>query len=157
MFMGRLDQPQHDLGMQSEQRFARSLPALVALMIDEILDSADEDQWSGFFRTIGARLAQGIDLDGIEETEDLLDEVNALWKLLGWGHVGFELDDEGIDIYHRDMPATLEADGAHNWEKVAPYILLGAYEDWFHALGGGELSTRIVRLSSDVIHLRHGY
>lgn len=143
--------------MQPDQPLARSLPALVALMIDEILGSADEEQWSGFFLSIGARLAQEVDLDRIQEADDLADEVNGLWKLLGWGHVGLELDDNGIDIYHRDMPVTLESDGARNWEKVAPYILLGAYEYWFKALGGGDLHTRIVRRSSDVIHLRHGY
>ena len=158
MFMGRLDQDRQDLGLRTGQALVRSLPAVMALMIDEILASTDDEQWGGFFRKIGDRIARELNLDGVEEAEDLVDAMNRLWEILGWGTVRLELDDEGIDVYHRDMPMDLESDEAGNWGKVAPHILVGAYEHWFHKLGSGtSIETRILRRSPDVIHLRHGY
>lgn len=158
MFMGRLDQDRRDLGPRTGQAVVRSLPAVMTLMIDEILGSTDDEQWGGFFRKIGERIARELSLDGIEEVEDLVDAMNRLWEILGWGQVRLELDDEGIDVYHRDMPMDLESDDAGNWGKVAPYILVGAYEHWFHMLGSGStIETRILRRSPDMIHLRHGY
>ncbi|AHE54906.1 cellulose biosynthesis protein BcsD [Sphingomonas sanxanigenens] len=158
MFMGRLDQDRQDPGVKTGPSLVRSLPAVVTLMLDEILASTDDAQSAGFFRKIGERIAGELDVDGIEEAEDLVDAMNGLWRILGWGEVRLELDDEGIDVYHRGMPMDLESDEAGNWGKVAPHILVGAYEHWFHRLGSGTtIATRILRRSSDLILLRHGY
>ena len=155
MLMGRIDHSTSETGPGPLK--ARSLAVLIGTMVDEILAATEEEQWQGFFRAIGVRLAQELRLDKIENTDDLVFEMNALWRALGWGTVSLELDDEGIDIYHQDMPMELEHDDAGHWPQVAPHILIGAYESWFRSLGSGSnLTTRILKQTANVTHLRHG-
>lgn len=158
MFMGRIEAGGREGRVGNDTALSRSLPTLLGMMIAEILDSASEDQWAGFFHSIGARLAAELDLEGIEDAEDLVDAMNGLWAALGWGMATLDLDDEGVDIQHHDLPATLGPDDEGGWAKVAPHILVGAYESWFRSLGSGpNLRTQILRQSPNLVQLRHGF
>jgi len=158
MFMGRIEAETRDGRGSADQVPARSLPVLIGALIAEIIDEANEDQWAGFFQATGGRLAAQLSLERIEDARDLVHEINGLWHTLGWGDVSLEFDDEGVDIFHNNLPRSLGSDDDGGWVKVAPHILVGAYEGWFRSLGSGShLRTKILRQTADLVQLRHGY
>ena len=129
----------------------------VSLMLAEIASAATAEQMQGFFRAIGARLAKSHPIDNARNMDRLTQHGNMVWDRLHWGSVRFELDDEGIDIFHHGLPEKLEGDADGIWAKVAPFILEGAYDAWFRQMGSGErLRTRISRSQDGHIELRHG-
>lgn len=130
---------------------------LLSVMLGEIASAAKADQMQGFFLAVGKRLADGYPVGPARAMDRLIQHSNMVWQMLGMGQVRFELDDEGIDIFHHGLPAKLEGDGEGVWAKAAPFILQGAYDSWFRQMGSGErLKTAILRAESGGIELRHG-
>lgn len=160
MFHKRIeaDAEMKEVAILSGYPLLRSYPALLAAMIGEISESATDEQAKGFFNAVGARVASLLPLAGVDDADELVAQMNALWDALGWGRVSLELDDEGIDIFHSGLPAVLDADDDGLWMKAAPHILEGAYESWFRGLGSGpRLTTRLTRAAPGLVELRHGY
>ena len=137
-------------GGEAAQRF-------VSLILGEIASTATAEQMQGFFRAVGSRIAKNHPIADARDMDRLTRHGNMVWDRLHWGSVRFELDDEGIDIFHEGLPDGLEGDADGIWAGVAPFILEGAYDAWFRQMGSGErLNTRISRSQGGHIELRHG-
>ncbi|WOK35986.1 cellulose biosynthesis protein BcsD [Sphingomonas sp. C3-2] len=157
MFVERIKSDMKEIAILSDYPLLRSYPALLAAIIGEIDENASEDQSRGFFNAIGGRIAALLPMAEVDDVDLFVDQVNGLWEALGWGTATLELDDEGVDIFHRGLPGSLDGDDAGLWMKVAPAILEGAYDRWFRAMGSADtLKTRLLRASPEVIELRHG-
>ncbi len=160
MFHKRIesDADMKELAILSGYPLLRSHPALLAAMIGEVSEGATDEQARGFFNAVGTRLAAMLPLAEVDDADELVAQMNGLWDALGLGRVGLELDDEGIDIIHSDLPVVLDAGDDGLWMKAAPHILEGAYESWFRSLGSGAtLTTRLTRAAPGLVELRHGY
>ncbi|HUD92369.1 cellulose biosynthesis protein BcsD [Sphingobium sp.] len=133
------------------------LARLVSAMLAEIAGTATIDQLRGFFMAVGNRIATIYPIGPARTMERLTQHSLLIWQYLNWGQVHYELDDEGIDIFHRGLPITLEGDVGAIWSEVAPFILQGTYDGWFRQLGSGErLETTILRSDGADVELRHG-
>lgn len=131
---------------------------LLAAMIGEVQDGADDEQLQGFFHAVGGRIAAMLSLSDFDDLDEIVGQINGFWSALGWGGAIIELDDEGIDVHHSGMPTGLDGTAHAGWSKVAPFILEGVYESWFRSLGSGaNLTTRLLKVSPERIDLRHGY
>jgi hypothetical protein len=134
-----------------------AITQLTGAMLAEIAGMASPEELRGFFVAVGTRLAALQPARDLKRLDQLADRINGFWQALGWGHVSFELDDEGMDISHEGMPATLESDTANVWAKAAPAILEGAYDAWCREMGSnGRLHTFVRREGGGRIELRHG-
>src|SRR3546814_4210582 len=111
-------------GAEAAQRF-------VSLILAEIASAATAEQMQGFFRAVGARLAKSHPIVNAKDMDRLTQHGNLVWDRLHLGSVRFELDDEGIDIFHDGLPERLEGVAAGIWSVVSPLILEGAFYAWF--------------------------
>ncbi len=128
-----------------------------SLLLAEIASAASAEQMQGFFLSVGQRLAVTHPIDGARDLERLTRHANQVWHAFHWGHVQFEMDDEGIDIFHQGLPVTLEGDQQGLWAVAGPLILQGAYDGWFRQAGSGaRLRTSIHRQADGCVELRHG-
>jgi hypothetical protein len=144
-----------DMALLGHDREA--IARFASLLLTEIAATATDEQMSGFFLSIGKRLAASYPTGNVRELERLTQHANLVWQAFNWGHVRFDMDDEGIDIFHEDLPRSLEGDAQGLWSRAAPLILQGAYDAWFRQVaGGGRLSTSIQRHEAGRVELRHG-
>src|SRR3546814_16520367 len=67
------------------------------------------------FRAVGSRLAKSHPIVNAKYMDRLTQHGNLVWDRLHWGSVRFELDDEGIDIFHDGLPERLEGDADGIW------------------------------------------
>lgn len=140
----------HLLGGAGVSQFA-------SVLLAEIAEAASEDQLRAFFGAVGRRIAALQPAEGIRKLDAMVDNVNALWTRLGWGQAEFELDDDGIDIHHVGLPASLDGDDTAIWARTAPFVLEGAYDMWFRQMGStARLRTSILRSEGGLVELRHG-
>ena len=135
-----------------------SLAMIQIQMFAELFEGASEAQARGYLGRIGARLAALSPLPrDAESGEALTGAMNLLWADLEWGKAEIALDEKGIDIVHLGMPLALDGDDEGVWKNGILWILEGAYDAWFRAMGSGPgLSTRVVGQSAGRIELRHG-
>lgn len=136
----------------------RALALLCQLLFDEFQATASAEQRRGLHVALGRRVAGLIALPSDADLDTIAARINRLWASLNWGSVGFELDNEGIDIVHRGLPVN-GRDRLQDWEALMPPILEGAYGAWFEAIGGGpsdRLRTRVIGQRSGEVELRHG-
>ena len=135
----------------------RSLAVLCQLLLSEIGAVTSPEQHRGLLVAVGRRMAASSKLADVSHLDNLAEHANRLWQSLNWGSAGFEMDDEGIDIVHRDLPVASNEHLA-NWEDILPAILEGAYSEWFEQIGGsaGTLHTRITRQVPGEVEIRHG-
>lgn len=135
----------------------RALALLCQLLFDEFEATATPDQRRGLQVALGRRLAGLIALPGDADLDSIAARINRLWASLNWGSVGFEADNEGIDIVHRGLPVN-GRERLRDWEALLPPILEGAYGAWFEAIGGpsDRLRTRVTGQRSGEVELRHG-
>src|SRR3546814_10886867 len=90
-------------GAEAAQRF-------VSLILAEIASAATAEQMQGFFRAVGARLAKSPPIVNAKAMDRLTQHGKLVWDRLHWGSVRFELDDDGIDIFHDGLPERMEGD-----------------------------------------------
>ncbi|BBC71894.1 conserved hypothetical protein [Altererythrobacter sp. B11] len=135
----------------------RSLAILGRLMLEEIAGCGTAEQCRGLLVAIGRRLAGLLPVANEAELAVLAERINGFWATLKWGSVGFELDDEGIDIIHRGLPPP-ERDQLQDWGELLPPVLEGAYDHWFRQMGSDStrLHTRVIRTAAGQVELRHG-
>ena len=139
-----------DGGVQTGARFT-------SLILAEIAAAASPEQMEGFFLSVGGRLAASYPIGEVRDLETVTQHINLVWHAFNWGQVRFEVDDEGIDIFHADMPGSLEGDAQSLWPKAAPMILVGAYDGWFRQAGSGDrFHTAIRHYGDTLVELRHG-
>lgn len=138
------------------QASLESVRLLLNLILDEILEVAPEEQVAGFMSAVGTRLAALEPLKGLRNVEEIETAINAIWQHLGWGKVVFELDDEGVDIFHYNPPLTTNETSSIPWDRIIAPLLEGAYGQWFSSLSeSAELSTRATKATPGLIELRH--
>jgi hypothetical protein len=157
MFVARNGTAAKEIAFLSDFPLIHSYPALLLAMMEEVTEQASPEQTRGFFNAVGARIARRAPLADAEDADALVQMMNEQWAMLGWGRVSLDFAQDGIDIFHSDLPPIVERGEEEVWIRVAPHILEGAYDDWFRSLGGGpRLRTRLVRASPELIELRHG-
>ncbi len=135
----------------------RALAIMCQLFLEEIAATANADQRRGLLVAIGRRVAGLVAMPEDADLEIIADRANDLWAGLNWGSVGFEIDDEGIDVLHRGLPLK-QKNQLQDWEEILPPVLEGAYGQWFAQIGGenSNLHTRITRSAPGEIELRYG-
>src|SRR3546814_17084203 len=116
-------------GAEAAQRF-------VSLILAEIASAATAEQMQGFFRAVGARLAKSHPIVNAKDMDRLNQHGNLVWDRLHWGRVRFELDAEGIDIFHDGLPERLEGDADGIWAGVRTFSRAWAAADRFRPQGG---------------------
>ena len=156
MFIARIDPKQAELATAADSATLDPWSPLLGAIIGEVGGSATEAQVRGFFQAVGQRIAARAPVDDIEDADALLDRINALWSALGWGVAAMTVDDDGIDIQHRDLPHMANPGDDRQWMAAVGPLLEGAYESWFRSMGSGPaLHTRVTGQSGDLIELRH--
>lgn len=141
----------------SAEEEERSLAVICRVILEEVGSTASAEQYRGFLVAIGRRLSALVSMPDNSDLEMIEQRANELWSGLGWGSVGFEIDDEGIEIVHRGLPET-ERNHLQKWEELLPPLLEGAYDAWFSQFGAEDrnLSTRVVRRRPGEVDLRYG-
>jgi len=141
----------------SPEEEERSLAILGRLLLDEIAASGTAEQRRGMLIAIGRRVAALLPLGEKTDLAAVEKRINGLWAALGWGSVGFEIDDSGIDIVHRRLP-TCHQDQLQDWQDLLPPVLEGAYASWFSQMseGANNLYTRISANKAGQVEFRHG-
>lgn len=134
----------------------RSLAILGRLFLQEIAASGTAEQRRGMLVAIGRRVAGLLPLSEKTDFASVEKRINGLWTALGWGSVGFEIDDSGIDIVHRSLP-TSHLDQLQDWQELLPPVLEGAYASWFNQIneGASNLHTRMTSSKAGQVEFRH--
>lgn len=135
----------------------RSLAILGRLLLEEIAASGTAEQRRGMLVALGRRVAALLPIGQRTDFASVEERINGLWTALRWGSVGFEIDDTGIDIVHRSLPAS-HADQLQDWQDLLPPVLEGAYACWFNQINDGarRLHTRVTSIKPGQVEFRHG-
>jgi len=155
----RIDDGEWPEAARSQSRTAdrRSLALLVAMLLQEMRDSASDEEAHGFFRAIGMRMAQGFVLPEVEQIDRLAGAMNEVWRALDWGHVLIDPVEDGIRIVHFDAPVRMPEDEGGLWPAALTSLLEGVYDGWFRSLGSGpKLHTTLISRTAEKLEFHHG-
>lgn len=134
--------------------------SFIGCLASELFENFEADQACGFFRALGARLAEGRPLPKLATLQELEAAANAALDEISWGQVGLSLSGRGIIIRHRHAPELASGDpAAPHWRRGLAATLEGLYTRWLHAQGASdEMEARLKEAESEsALTFRFGY
>ncbi len=128
-------------------------------LADEIDSSADRAARDAMLRGVGVRMAQMMQLPGVESIDALQMEINEALAAMGWGSVALDMSDSGrcLTLTHTGLPRIGSAGEPPGTWLAA--VLEGLYETWITRQPGGSpgLKARLQSASaSATVVLRYG-
>lgn len=127
----------------------------MAEAIDALGGPVARDVW---LRGVGERMGAMRPIGPVPNMESLAMELNDALATMGWGSVGFQLNeqDRSLLITHTDLPRIGSAgDPPGTWLSA---LLEGLYRTWMNQLPGADptlVATRL-RVTAQTILLRYG-
>jgi len=134
-----------------------SAALLLAGVAAEVSATAPRAQQQAFFRAIGARIASTHPIEPVDDLGALATVVNRVWLDHGFGHVRFDMAEDGILITHVGAARNLISVLGQGTEPMVRPILEGVYDAWLRTLGSGNaVSTWTIGWNDSEVRLKHG-
>ena len=129
-----------------QQHCATQWRSFIQVFIEEIHNTAGEQDACAFLRDMGARLAHQYLIAVYDSIEELEKSMNQILTKLDWGWVKVQPQDYSLEFYHGafPLPSFGKAEAARE-AKIFCAMLEGLYQSWMVALGGNPqvvMSTR---------------
>lgn len=131
------------------QHCSRQWQGFIQVFIEEIYQTAGEQEARSFLRHMGNRLAKIYPIAVYDSIQDLEKSMNTVFSNLNWGWVAIEVNDYSLLFSHGAFP--LPSFGKRQAEceaKIFSALLEGLYYTWMTALGGSP--NMVVRTQSIV-------
>lgn len=111
--------------------------SFLQVFIQEIYQTAGEQDACAFLRHMGERLAHLYPVALYDRIEDLENSMNTIFAGLNWGWVKIEVHDLSLVFYHGAFPLpSFEKPQVKNEAMLFSALLEGLYSTWMVALGG---------------------
>ena len=131
-------------GYFNSQHCSTQWRSFIQVFVEEIYQTAGDEDARAFLRHIGTRLAAMHPVPLYDSIEELEKSMNLILSSMDWGWVKMEMHDLSLVFYHGAFP--LPSYGKKEAEREAlvfSALLEGLYHGWMVALGGNsEIAVR---------------